>query len=544
MKAFVVVLLYFLICPAVVLAQNFTENFELWPTDLKINGTVIASSGPKVDKKAVDVFVRSSGKDKAKVVALWIDAEYEAVPFEEILGRDSTRHFVNVSNPDFPNEKLGKALDEASGALIFSTQPAKGNAAKVLDSVREELSELLRRKGVVCVVGPVVSSFGAFRHDAIDSMSMITEDLGLFPDSIIYSSYADNSNRKRMYAALASKPKLVGVGIPDDTTVVLRGRKCFTLGEGKVTFAISANERQPYRIQHLGNVSGRRASPYDSVVDLTAWRRDAIERQMPSFPKANPSNPVVEKGTLFIVGGGGLPKGMMKEMVELAGGENAHMVYVPCSERDSVPENHWILNEWNKMGVASANVFHTKDRNKANTDEAFLETMKNATGVWFGGGRQWNFADSYYGTEAHRLMKQVLANGGVIGGSSAGASIQGGYLARANPVANFDIMAPGYERGLGFLPGVAIDQHFSQRRRQKDMTQLANRYPQLLGIGIDETTAIRVQGSTADVIGKGKVFFYDRRIPVIPGKPDYTSLTAGQSFDLVNRKVIENLGDE
>ncbi|MEM7785997.1 MAG: cyanophycinase, partial [Planctomycetota bacterium] len=203
-----------------------------------------------------------------------------------------------------------------------------------------------------------------------------------------------------------------------------------------------------------------------------------------------------------------------------------------------------IVEQWKRMGVASATTFHTKDRSKANNDKEFLAIMKKATGVWFGGGRQWNFADSYYGTESHRLMKAVLAKGGVIGGSSAGASIQGGYLARANPVANFDIMAPGYERGLGFLPGVAIDQHFSQRGRQKDMTQLANRYPQLLGIGIDETTAIRVQGSIADVIGKGKVFFYDRRNPVIPGKDDYTSLSAGQHFDLVERKVIEESSSE
>ena len=165
--------------------------------------------------------------------------------------------------------------------------------------------------------------------------------------------------------------------------------------------------------------------------------------------------------------------------------------------------------------------------------------MKKATGVWFGGGRQWNFADSYYGTEAHQLMKDVLARGGVIGGSSAGASIQGGYLARANPVANFDIMAPGYERGLGFLPGVAIDQHFTQRGRQKDMTQLADRYPQLLGIGIDESTAIRVQGSKAEVVGNGKVFFYDRRKPVVPGEKDYLALSKGQSLDLQKREVIE-----
>ena len=108
-------------------------------------------------------------------------------------------------------------------------------------------------------------------------------------------------------------------------------------------------------------------------------------------------------------------------------------------------------------------------------------------------------------------MKDVLKRGGVIGGSSAGASIQANYRARATPIGNSKIMAFGYERGgLGFISGVAIDQHFSQRRRHKDMTQLVDTHPQLLGIGIDESTAIIVQKSKAKVVGRGKVHFYDR----------------------------------
>ena len=137
-------------------------------------------------------------------------------------------------------------------------------------------------------------------------------------------------------------------------------------------------------------------------------------------------------------------------------------------------------------------------------------------------------------------MKNVLSKGGVIGGSSAGASIQARYMCRANPVANFDIMAPGYERGLGFIGGIAIDQHFSQRGRQKDMTQLVDRYPQLLGIGIDEGTAIIVQKSMGKVVGKGKVHFYDRTQPVIPGKDDFIALPKESVFDLANRTIVKD----
>jgi len=226
-------------------------------------------------------------------------------------------------------------------------------------------------------------------------------------------------------------------------------------------------------------------------------------------------------------------------MVGLAGGPKARMVYVPCSESDEVSSSQRIVEIWEEMGVESATFIHTKDREKANSDEAFLAPLRNATGIWFGGGRQWNLADSYFGTEAHRLMKQVLDRGGVIGGSSAGASIQARYMCRANPVANFDIMAPGYERGLGFISGVAIDQHFSQRRRQRDMTSLVNRYPQLLGIGIDEATAIVVTQSNARVVGKGKVHFYDRKRPVVPGEDDFIALEEGSVFDLASRSIVE-----
>lgn len=191
------------------------------------------------------------------------------------------------------------------------------------------------------------------------------------------------------------------------------------------------------------------------------------------------------------------------------------------------------------MGVKDATFIHTKDRNRANEDVAILEPLKRATGIWFGGGRQWNLADSYYGTRAHQLMKQCLERGGVIGGSSAGASIQASYLARATPIENFQIMAPGYERGgLGFIKGVAIDQHFSQRNRLPDLTQLVHSYPQLLGIGIDESTAIEVSGSVAHVSGRGNVFFVDGAKLQTDGTPSVSKLQQGSKYDLSKREPV------
>ena len=167
----------------------------------------------------------------------------------------------------------------------------------------------------------------------------------------------------------------------------------------------------------------------------------------------------------------------------------------------------------------------------------FRDAFQNATGIWFGGGRQWRFIDAYEGTVAETMFRGVLERGGVIGGSSAGASIQAEYMVRGNPLGNTDLMAEGYERGLIFLPGVAIDQHLSQRNRLPDLRSVIERFPQLLGVGLDESTAIVVQGTKAEVIGENAVFFLDK------GSDNQTRLVRGESYDLAKRCKLENAAD-
>ncbi len=102
------------------------------------------------------------------------------------------------------------------------------------------------------------------------------------------------------------------------------------------------------------------------------------------------------------------------------------------------------------------------------------------------------------------------------------------------------MMAEGYERGLGFLAGTAIDQHFAQRDRFADMTSLKGTYPQLLGIGIDESTAIVVQKSRARVIGTNQVHFYDQDSdPIGRDGQDYISISAPQEFDLLRCEIVD-----
>jgi cyanophycinase len=134
----------------------------------------------------------------------------------------------------------------------------------------------------------------------------------------------------------------------------------------------------------------------------------------------------------------------------------------------------------------------------------------------------------------------VLARGGAIGGSSAGASIQADYMVRGDPLGNLNVMAEGYERGFGFLRGVAIDQHFLKRKRTQDMTALMKTFPQLLGIGIDENTAVIVTGETLEVAGTSNVAIYDRSRPAGPDR-DYELLGPGARYNLRARQRLADV---
>jgi cyanophycinase len=161
--------------------------------------------------------------------------------------------------------------------------------------------------------------------------------------------------------------------------------------------------------------------------------------------------------------------------------------------------------------------------------------------VWFGGGRQWRLNDAFDGTPAIAAFHSVLARGGVIGGSSAGATIQAEFLVRGNPLGNTEMWCEGYERGFGFLPGCAVDQHLLTRGRTGDLQALVAKLPQLIGIGIDEATAAIVQGSVLEVVGDSKIAVFDklaREARMQAGTPEPQWLEPGMRWDLVEGKKL------
>ncbi len=257
----------------------------------------------------------------------------------------------------------------------------------------------------------------------------------------------------------------------------------------------------------------------------------AVQAQKPPSSPGGSVGP--RKGSLVIVGGGRIPASIREKFIALAGGPDANFVYVPTAAEDRA------LNQRGDesarlFGLKNVAVLHTRDRSVANT-EAFIAPLRKANGVWFGGGRQWRLVDSYLDTRTHRELLAVLDRGGVIGGSSAGASIQASYLVRGAREGNQIMMAKGYEVGFGLLKNTAIDQHIDTRKRENDLTEVIAARAELLGIGLYESTAIVVRGDRFEVIGDGKVAITDGRER--DGKRYYL-LSAGEWFDLKTRAKL------
>jgi cyanophycinase len=271
-----------------------------------------------------------------------------------------------------------------------------------------------------------------------------------------------------------------------------------------------------------------------SIVSVAVLISGALARQ--EAAEIGPAN-----GSLVIVGGAMRDPQILERFLRLAGGRDAPIVVIPTAGgRESYDEYTAGLSGWKEMGATNLTVLHTTDPDVANTD-AFVQPIREARGVWFNGGRQWRLVDSYMNTKVHEELWKLLDRGGVIGGSSAGATIQGSYLARGDTSGN-TIMMGDHEEGLGFLKNTAIDQHLLRRNRQFDLLMIIEAHPELLGIGIDENTAIVVSGDSFDVIGQGYVAIYDANSyledqPGGRGGPFYF-LAPGDSFNLETREAF------
>ena len=185
------------------------------------------------------------------------------------------------------------------------------------------------------------------------------------------------------------------------------------------------------------------------------------------------------------------------------------------------------------LGVHHIVVLHTRDRREAESP-AFIDPLRHATGVWVLGGNEDYLMDAYTGTRTEAEIRALLARGGVFGGTSAGAIIQGSATVIGGTPALKALTLDKTHIPFGLLTNSLVIPHWRQRSLQDAVPAALAAKPALLGIGIDEATAAVIQHDQLDVVGDGHVGIYDGHAH--DGKP-YYDLSSGQQFDL-NRRVI------
>jgi cyanophycinase len=236
------------------------------------------------------------------------------------------------------------------------------------------------------------------------------------------------------------------------------------------------------------------------------------------------------RGTLVIVGGGDRSQAMMRRFVELAGGAGARIAVVPNASSKPEQTGRALVAELDSLG-ARAFVYHL-DRKDAGSSAA-ARRLDSVGGIWFSGGDQAYVTAALAGTAVHRAMQRRYREGAAVGGTSAGAAIMSDSMITGNQTPPGDTTGyygdeyPAIARrrveivpGLGFLPEAIVDQHFIRRERHNRLMSAVLERPSLLGVGIDESTALEVgPDGRWRVIGASAVVIYDaRRARVTDGR--------------------------
>jgi cyanophycinase len=266
--------------------------------------------------------------------------------------------------------------------------------------------------------------------------------------------------------------------------------------------------------------------------------------------------PSPASGHLLIVGGGRQPEALVRRFVELAGGPGrARIAVFPMASEAAGESGREKAEELRGLGAEA--VVLNLGREQALSD-SLAATMEGFSGFWFPGGDQARLAPVLSGTPVLRAIQARWRAGAVVGGTSAGAAVMSDsmmtgnqYLPGVDTAGYYDDVYPRVARrvmeirpGLGFLPGAIVDQHFLRRERANRLLSATLDHPALLGVGIDESTALEVEPDGSwRVLGASAVEIFDARdarttpasAPVLGATGvRFFLLPAGSTFDPVS----------
>jgi cyanophycinase len=219
-----------------------------------------------------------------------------------------------------------------------------------------------------------------------------------------------------------------------------------------------------------------------------------------------------QPGPLVIIGGAEDREGdcvVLREFIRAAGGVNANIAVMTAATSLPVEVGDDYVRVFERLGASHISVIHTERREDSDREDN-LDRVKDATGIFFTGGDQSRIVDFIKGTSLDKVIHKRHQEGAVIGGTSAGAAMMPdqmivGGASVSNPSVDAVEMGPG----MGFLPGVVVDQHFAERGRLGRLLAALVLQPAVLGLGIDEDTGIIVTGDEFQVVGSGAITVVD-----------------------------------
>ncbi len=273
-----------------------------------------------------------------------------------------------------------------------------------------------------------------------------------------------------------------------------------------------------------------------------------------------PVRPATAKGCLVVEGGGKPSIDVRKRFLALAGGAACRVVVIP--QASALPDSGPIAaTRWRDLGAQNVTILDLADL------VAAVDLIRHADLIWIGGGDQERLMRRLKGTGLPEAIRARYRDGATVGGSSAGAAVMSRTMISRGgedfpkPLANFPIFA----EGLGLWPEVIVDQHFLKLKRTDRLRRAVEEYPDLIGVGIDESTAVIVRGQTMEVIGNSLVTVIDQRKPslILPAvevlkggggdgappaapSPAYrlSTLNPGVTFDLDRGMILDSIAEK
>lgn len=230
---------------------------------------------------------------------------------------------------------------------------------------------------------------------------------------------------------------------------------------------------------------------------------DAPAQRMPAIPR----------GKLFIIGGGNRPVSLMRSLATTAAlSDSDFAVLLPMSGGQPDTSFYYFKKDWEL--VAANRLFNFNFTAATVNKTTWLDSLKKAKLIFITGGDQDRFMKIVFNTPVYDAIHQAYKNGATIAGTSAGAAVMSKWMITGNQLTDtvyrptFRKLVAGnieFKEGVGLLSNAIIDQHFIVRSRYNRLLSALAAHPLLTCIGIDEETAIIVQGNKVRVSGGSQV---------------------------------------